>query len=99
MLNNLAVYHLDNPIVLFAFLITFCFIAYKIYKVLKLINNIIHKNKQPNKIYIQTEEKKQAIDNFKKIHAKARDNKAKLQKEISKNPKESAEALRKMMKR
>ena len=99
MLYNLADYHLDNPVVLFAFLITFCFIAYKIYNVLKHINKVIHKNEQPNKIGVQTEEKKQAIDNFKKIHAQARDNKAKLQKEISKNPKESTEALRKMMKR
>ncbi len=99
MLNNLANYHLDNPVVLLALLISFCFILYKTYKMVKHISKIIKKNPPTHEASTQSEEKKQAIDNFKKIHAKAIDSKAKLQKEISNNPKKSAEAFRKMMKR
>ncbi len=44
-------------------------------------------------------EKDQALENFKKIHSAARDNRKKIAKEIESDPQKATQALRSMMKR
>ena len=94
---------LENPLVFFIIIFSLGFILFKIVKFLltrkRNKQTAINHKKQATTPQTEAAKKEIAIEKFKKVHSRAHDHRKKLKEEISAHPKESAQALRRMMKR